>query len=396
MSSATDVHDTRFETIDGTSTAFRLTMGLLALLIVAGLWASWVMYAEGLHVTGLTNRVPWGLQIIMAVFYVGLSAGSLVISSLYAIFGKVEYKPFARISVSLAILFLVAALLSIILDWGRPDRIFVPFQYFNPLSMFTINPFLYCSYIAICAVYLWAMFRERHTLIRVLAVIAVVWAIGVHSGTGMIFGFVPRELYQSALLPPSFIAAAISSGTALMILVILGLFRFTGRRLDEALIVRLGRLLAIFIFGVLYFLLVENLYRWYLPQSREAALYFLFDGASAWVFWGGLILLGSIVPAGILLNRRTGRSIPWIASAAALVVLGVLCERYLIVVPGQTYAPHLLPGMEITSSVLDEGIVGYSIGYLEVVQAIGILAIIGFVFALALKSLRLLPTEARI
>jgi len=396
MSSPAKAMETRFETIEGRSTQFRLMMGVLALLIAAGLWASWVMYAEGLHETGLTNRVPWGLQIIMAVFYVGLSAGSLVISSLYAIFGKKEYKPFARISVSLAILFLVAALLSIILDWGRPDRIFVPFQYFNPLSMFTINPFLYVTYILICSVYLWAMFKERDALIRLMAVVAVIWAIGVHSGTGMIFGFVPRELYQSALLPPSFIAAAVSSGTALMILVILGLFRFTRRPLDDAVVLQLGRLLAIFIFGVLYFIAVENLYRWYLPQSRDAALFFLFGGAHAWVFWGGLIVIGSIIPAAILLNRRTGQSIPWVASAAAMVVFGVLCERYLIVVPGQTYAPHLFPGMEITSSVLEEGIAVYSIGYLEVVQAIGILAIIGFLFVLGLKSLKLLPTEATI
>jgi len=395
MSSPGKATETKFETIEGTSTQFRLMLGVLVVLIAAGLWSSWVMYAEGLHVTGMTNRVPWGLQIIMAVFYVGLSAGSLVISSLYAIFGKQEYKPFARISVSLAILFLVAALLSIVLDWGRPDRIFVPFQYFNPLSMFTINPFLYVSYILICSVYLWAMFRERDVLIKVMAVVAVTWAIGVHSGTGMIFGLVPRELYQSALLPPSFIAAAVSSGTALMILVILGLFRLTKRPLDETLVLRLGRLLGIFIFGVLYFLLVENVYRWYLPQSRDAAMFFLFDGVQAWVFWGGLILLGSVIPAAILLNRRTGQSIPWVAAASALVVFGVLCERYLIVVPGQTYAPHLFPGMEITSSALEEGIVGYSIGYLEVVQAIGILAIVCFLFVLGLKSLKLLPSEAR-
>ena len=395
MSATGEVTETKFETIEGSSTQFRILLGALLLLIIAGLWASWVMFAEGLHVTGLSNRVPWGLQIIMAVFYVGLSAGSLVISSLYAIFGKVEYKPFARISVTLAMLFLVAALLSIILDWGRPDRIFVPFMYFNPISMFTINPFLYISYILICGFYLWAMFKERDLLIKIMAVVAVTWAIGVHSGTGMIFGFVPRELYQSALLPPSFIAAAVSSGTALMILVILGLFKFTRRPLDDALIVRLGRLLAIFIFGVLYFVAVENLYRWYLPQSREAALFFLFDGVQAWVFWLGMILIGSVIPAFLLLHRRPGQSIPWIATASVMVVLGVLCERYLIVVPGQTYAPHLLPGMEITSSPLNEGIAGYSIGFLEVVQAVGILAIIGFLFVLGLKSLKLLPTEAR-
>ena len=49
----------------------------------------------------------------------------------------------------------------------------------------------------------------------------------------------------------------------------------------------------------------------------------------------------------------------------------------------------------ITNSPLNEGIAGYSIGLLEVVQAVGILAIIGFLFVLGLKSLKLLPTEAR-
>ena len=78
-----------------------------------------------------------------------------------------------------------------------------------------------------------------------------------------------------------------------------------------------------------------------------------------------------------------------------MVVFGVLCERYLIVIPGQTFAPHLFPGMEITSSVIEEGVVGYTIGFLEIVQAVGILAIIGFVFVLGLKTLKLLPTEAR-
>ncbi len=387
--------ETRFETIEGRSTQFRLMMGVLVLLSLAGLWSTWVMYSQGLHVTGMTNRVPWGLQIILAVFYVGLSAGSLVISSLYAIFGKTEYKAFARVSVTLAILFLVAALLSIVLDWGRPDRIFVPFQYFNPLSMFTINPFLYITYIGICVVYLWAMFAERAKLIPVIATVAVLWAIGVHSGTGAIFGFVPRELYQSALSPPSFISAALSSGTAMMILVILALFRLTKRPLDDELIVRLGKLLAIFIVIVMYFIATENAYRVYLPQSHHAGMYFLFGGSHSVVFWIGMIFVGMLIPAIILFNKKTGQSIPWITFSSVLVVFGVLCERYLIVVPGQLLPPALFPGWEITYSVLEEGPVTYTIGWLEVVQAVGILGIISFLFVLGLKFLKLLPTEAR-
>ena len=74
------------------------------------------MHAHGLYLSGMTNRVPWGLQIAMAIYYIGLSAGSLVVSSLYGIFGKMEYKPFARVAAYLAMLFLIAGLLSIVTD----------------------------------------------------------------------------------------------------------------------------------------------------------------------------------------------------------------------------------------------------------------------------------------
>ncbi|MHC4662528.1 MAG: NrfD/PsrC family molybdoenzyme membrane anchor subunit [Planctomycetota bacterium] len=387
--------ETKFEQIEGKSTQYFILLAVLALLAIAGLYSTYRMYVEGIYLSGMTNRVPWGLQVILAVFYIGLSAGSLVISSLYAIFGKKEYKPFARISVFLAFLFLVAALLSIISDWGRPDRIFEPFSNFNPLSMLSINPFLYNVYMLICIVYLWAMFKEKEKFIKVIAPIAVIWAIGVHSGTGAIFGFVPRELYQSALLPPSFIAAALSSGTALMILVLLLLFKVTGRSLDEKLIIRLGKLLAIFIVVVMYFMFVENAYRLYLPVSHEAGMYFLFGGFHSGIFWVGLILLGSVVPAIILFNPGTVKQVPWVVISCILVVFGVLCERYIIVIPGQTHAPELFPNKKVVSSALAEGYVGYSISFYEVLQALGVVGIIGFAFVLGLKLFRMMPTEAK-
>jgi len=388
--------EVKFQTIEGKSVQFYLVLLVFALLMLPGAFSTYLMYYQGLHLSGMTNRIPWGLQIILAVFYIGLSAGSLVISSLYGIFGKIEYKPFARIAVYLATLLLIGALLSILTDLGRLDRLSMSFSYFNFLSMLSINPFLYNMYILICIVYLWAMLKEKDRFVKIMALIAVIWAILVHSGTGAIFGFVPRELYQSALLPPSFISAALSSGTALMILVILALFRFTERPLDHRLVVRLGRLLAVFIFVVIYFIFVENAYRLYMPESREAARFFLFDPVNAAIFWGGLITIGSIIPAVVLLNPRTGGSIPWIIFSAVLVVFGVLCERYLIVIPGLAHPTDLLPGMEIADSVIDEGIVYYSASIHEVFQALAVVGMIGFLFVLGLRLLKLLPTEAKI
>jgi hypothetical protein len=93
-------------------------------------------------------------------------------------------------------------------------------------------------------------------------------------------------------------------------------------------------------------------------------------------------------------NSDSGRSIPWIVLASALVVFGVLCKRYVIVLPGLTHPPDLFPGMEIISSTFQEGIVTYSVSFQEVLQALGVLGVIGFLFVLGLKYLELLPTEA--
>ncbi len=90
--------DVKFAPIEGTLTPFYLVTALLALLGVAGAIATYLMHVHGLQLSGMTNRVPWGLQISMAIFYIGLSAGSLVVSGLYGIFGQMQYKPFARIA----------------------------------------------------------------------------------------------------------------------------------------------------------------------------------------------------------------------------------------------------------------------------------------------------------
>jgi Ni/Fe-hydrogenase subunit HybB-like protein len=232
-------------------------------------------------------------------------------------------------------------------------------------------------------------------LTTVVATLAFAWAFCVHSGTGAIFGFGARVLYESPLLPAAFVAAAMASGTALMIVMIVGLFKVTNRHLDDGLVIWLGRFLAICLLVVVYFLFAENAYRVYMVELRPAGLYYLFQGFHGVLFWVGLIFLGCVVPMWILFNSRTGKSIPWIVCASSLVIFGVLCERYVIVLPGLTNAPELFPGWHISDSVIQEGVVSYSISAIEVVQALGVLGVIACLFLLGLKYLALLPTEAR-
>lgn len=383
-----------FTRVEAKSTGLLLFLGILAL---GGLYSFYLMYTQGHYLTGMNNQVPWGLPIVITIYFIGLSAGSLVLSSLSSVFGRTEYKGFARVAAYLAALLLIGALLSLGLDLGRTERIGLAFLYLNPTSIFSWNGFLYSSYILICFVYLWAMFKEKERLVKIIGTLAVVWAIGVHSGTGGIFGFVSaRELYHSPLTPPSFVAAALSSGTALIIILLVLTFKFTNRFLDAHLIVGLSKLLVAFILVVLYFIAVENLTRGYSPANYEATHFLLFSGnVYCLVFWIGLILIGSIIPAIILFNPKTNNSVGWIVFASALVVFGVLCERFIIVIPGQVFPLDLFPGQELSSPFMDGAIGSYFISLPEIVLCLGIIAIIGILYILGLKFFALLPEEAK-
>ena len=144
----------------------------------------------------------------------------------------------------------------------------------------------------------------------------------------------------------------------------------------------------------LYLVAVENFHRGYHAESAEAARFFLFGGLHSLLFWGGTVLVGSVLPLLVLLSKK-GKSVPWIRFAAILVVIGVFCERYLIVLPGLLHPPNLFPGKTVRGTVLSEGIATYSVTFYELLQVLGILSFIALAVLLGLKLLKLLPTEAR-
>ena len=386
---------TKYTKIEGRSREYYIFMLVAGAVASLAPLSALCLYTTGHHITGMTNQVPWGMPIVMAVYLIGASAGSLVLSSMSTVFGKDEFKPFARVASMLAILLIISALMAIILDWGRPDRVLVPFFHFQPRSMFSLNAILYNSYMLIGFLYLLALFAENKKWSKILGLAAVFIAVGVHSGTGAIFGFVyVRELYNSPLLPPSFIAAALSSGTAFMILTLVYTFRATGRVLDDRLIHSLGKLMGVFILVVLYFIFIENVTRSYAPKNYEAASFLLLHGGKYTAyFWLGLILGGLLIPAGIVF-MKTGTSVKWIMAASWLQLIGVLFERYLIVIPAQVLPLELFADKEITSDFMDGQIAEYSVSLIEWTYSLGLIGVVIFGYGFAIKYWALLPTEA--
>jgi Ni/Fe-hydrogenase subunit HybB-like protein len=381
-----------FTTVEGKSRNFYIFITVLSALTLVGFIGFMISYIEGHRVLGSNNIIPWGMPIVIAIYLIGLSAGSLILSSLTYVFGKEEYKPIGRIAVFLAIVLIFGAMVGIALDLGRPEkswRLFVFFVLNNMRSMFAINSILYGGYFVIGVIYLGFIFAENPKFTKMMGLLAIFWAAMVHMGTGAIFGFIAaRPIFYSPLKPFEFLAAAMASGLALLLIAVASVFKLTKRNLDRNIIFPLSRLLCALIIALVVIVLMDKLTHLYSPD-REPTLW-LFTGPFAWIFWGLQVGCAYVLPIILLTHPRTSKSISGVLVASAFVAIGIFGERFALVIPGTAYPLPFYPGKI-------EGIWGaagiFPITPVETLMSIGIFTLMGLFFVLGLKYLELLPVS---
>jgi len=373
-----------FSKIEGKSKEFYTLFVLLSVFSAIGFICFMVSYISGHHVLGSSSIIPWGLPITITIYCIGLSAGSLILSSLTYVFGKEEYRPIARLAVYLAIVLIFGAMIGIALDLGRPEKSWRLFMFFvlnNMRSMFAINGILYGGYFLIGVIYLGAIFAEKYKFIKLMGKIAICWAALVHMGTGAIFGFIAtRPIFFSPIKPFEFLTAAMVSGLALLMIAVVAVFKFTQRSLNQELIFSLSRLL------LAVMVLVDKLTHLYSPH-REATVWLL-TGPYSWIFWVLQVGFAYLLPLLILVHPTYSKNLKGVMVAAFLVVIGIFGERFSLVIPGTAYPLPLYPGKI-------EGIWGmagsFPITPIETFMSLGIFTLMGLLFIVGLKNLELLP-----
>jgi Ni/Fe-hydrogenase subunit HybB-like protein len=381
-----------YSKIDGKSRGFYILLLLFSIFTLIGFICFMVSYISGHHVLGSSSIVPWGLPITVTIYLIGLSAGSLILSALTYVFGKEEYRSIARLAVYLAIILILGAMIGIALDMGRPEKVWRLFMFFvlnNMRSMFAVNGILYGGYFLIGIVYLGAIFAEKLKFIKGMGVLAIFWAALVHMGTGAIFGFIAtRPIYFSPIKPFEFLAAAMVSGLALLVITVVATFKFTKRNLNQELIFSLSRYLRVLIIVLAVMVLVDKLTHLYSPH-RDPTLWLL-TGPYSWIFWTLQVGFAYILPILILFHPRLSKTLKGVMAAAFLVVIGIFGERFVLVIPGTAYPMPLYPGKI-------EGIWGmagsFPITPVESFMSLGIFTLMGLLFLVGLRNLELLPVD---
>jgi Ni/Fe-hydrogenase subunit HybB-like protein len=383
--------DIKFVSVEGNSKNYKIALGILGGLTLLGLICFGLSYTKGHYLFGSSNVIPWGMPIVLAIYFIGLSAGSLILSTLVYVFGQEKYKPIGRMAVLLAIALIFGALVAIATDLGRPEnfwRLFMFFYWNNMTSMFAINTILYGGYFVISIAYLGIIFSGSKVWMKRWGYLAIGWAAMVHMGTGMIFGFMSaREAWFSPIKPLEFVTAAVTSGVALLIVVLVLTMKFTGRDLKKDMVVSLSRLLIVFICVLALLIFLDKMTHLYAPD-RAAVLYSL-TGKYCWIFWFLQIGLVVILPLTILFNKKL-RSIRWIFIASLSVVVGIFFERFFLVIPQAAFPLQYYPGQI-------EGVYGaigsFTITPVEMGMSLGIVTMVGLLFLLGLKFMKALPEK---
>ena len=384
--------------------ALNIAIIVAAVLTVAGiaLWA--VQLTGGMVQTGMRNLDSWGLYITMFMFFVGLSAGGLIISSIPRAFGLEGFGGISKVAVWTSICATVVAIGFVVVDMGQPFRVWELFVYSNLSSPLMWDIIVLMTYLILSCVYLWATLRAEagkvsQLALRVISVIALVCAVMVHTVTAWIFGLqASHELWHTALLGPWFVSSALVCGTALVIVVVIALRKVGYLELDQRHLVKLAKMLGAFCMVDLYFFGCDLLTAGFPGGTGAEVVEMLVFGPLAPFFWTEVV--GTALAAAICFVPAT-RGNGMLVIASLLAIVAIFCKRVQLLVGGfqlpnlemaGVVTPHTVTNWEAGLSAAYQGMV-YWPTMLEFGVCLGVVALGALLLFVGIKKLPLKPAE---
>ena len=311
------------------SSKLKATYGVLGALVVAGV-AAWIyQLANGLGVTGMSNGVSWGLYIACFMFFVGLSAGGLIVASSASVFHIAEYKKVALPAIICSTVCICCAGMFVLIDMGGIQRVWRILVGPNPTSPLVWDVCVISCFLIINIVYLVFMCSKKPGAadkVSIVSRFALPIAILVHSVTAWIFGLQVSKEWYTAIMAPIFVASAMDSGLALLLLALMGLNKSGVFKVENKLISSLAGLLAVCIAVDAFFIGCECLTMAYPGAKGAEALSVMAGGITAPFFWIEIIG-GLLIPFLLMVFAKNRANMKLVGLACVLVVAGVFCKR---------------------------------------------------------------------
>jgi len=366
-----------------TSWRFWLLVLFLGSIVATGVGTWFYQMYRGFGLTGINMPIYWAFYITNFVFWIGISHAGTLISAILRLVNAGWRRPVTRCAEVITVFALMIGALFPIIHLGRPWLFFwlIPYpsergiwpNFRSPLvwDFFAITTYLTGSvlFLFLPMIPEFALVRDRTSGLRsriygalalgwqgtpkqwhrlesamqIMAIAIIPVAVSVHTIVSFDFSMAPVPMWHSAIFGPYFVAGAIFSGIAALILAMAALRKFLHLEayLHPIHFQNLGKLLLMMSLLWAYFTFNERLTVWYGNATAERETLLVTQrGSFAPLFWT-MVACNFVVPF-VILSLRKLRTVSGCVIASFAVVVGMWLERFLIVVPslGHKYLPY--------------------------------------------------------
>ncbi|WP_258103579.1 NrfD/PsrC family molybdoenzyme membrane anchor subunit [Marinoscillum sp. MHG1-6] len=340
----------------------------LLLLFAIGVAAYIYQIRNGLGITAMRDYASWGIYISNFVFFVAISLVGSLVSAILHLAGVSWGRPLNRIAEIIAVSAIVFAGLIIIVDMGRPDRLWHLFAYGRLQSPIIWDVLVITTYLVLSLLLLyfpllpdlaiigkekegtflgrlytrmslnWTGSEKQKMIlkraVKVIAISIIPMAFAIHTVTSWLFATTYRPGWDSTNFGPYFVSGAFLAGAAGVVIAMFFYRRYY--QLEKYLTVshfdKMGRLIVMLSLLYIYFNINEYLVPGFkMKATEEEHLVSLFTGEFSTIFWA-VIGLGMILPTIVLLIPKGRQPVPLVIMSI-LIVVGAWFKRYLIVTP---------------------------------------------------------------
>lgn len=399
-------------------------MTLATLALMAGAWALYMTFSQGLGTWGINNSVAWGWDIINFVWWIGIGHAGTAFTIFLLIFRQKWASSINRTAEAMTVFAVICAALFPLLHMGRPWLAFYIAPYPNTRGPLWVNynsplfwDFLAISTYLLMSITLWylgmipdlATIRDRakskikkaiygffamgwsgsaiqynryESVSKILGGLAAPLVISVHSIVALDFAVSVIPGWHTTIFPPYFFVGAIFSGFAMVLTIMILLrkaFKFqsfvTDRHLEFiAKVLKYGSL----IIGMAY--VTELFIAWY--SGVEYEMYTFLNaratGEFATGFWV-MVICNAILPQ-LFWFKKVRQNVVWLFVISVFINIGMWFERFVILV--SSLSQDYLPSSWVTyhPTLVDIGLyIGtfglFSAGMLMFIRYIPIIAI---------------------
>tara|TARA_B100000497_G_C7656220_1_gene394995 strand:+ start:300 stop:1517 length:1218 start_codon:yes stop_codon:yes gene_type:complete len=371
------------------SKKYHLWMGFLTLFMLIGMYCYSFQLDEGLSVTGMTDRVSWGLYISNFTFLVGVAAAAVMLVMPTYVLKDIDFKQAVLIGEGLAVAALIMCLAFVVADMGGPSVLWhmIPgIGVFNfPNSMLTwdvivLNGYLFLN-ISIPFYILFRHYQGKKSKTSVYvpgALLSVFWAVAIHLVTAFLYqGLQARPFWNNALLGPRFLASAFAAGPALIIIILAIIRTNTAFKIDDKTIKKLALVVTVAAQINLIMLISELFKEFYAPTHHSESAYYLFfglNGKTALLPWIWTSITLNVTATIILTFHKLRNNFKFLFFACFILFVAIWIEKgFGLIVPGFIPGPYGKIA-EYTPTIIEIGV------------TLGIWSLGAFIFTMLAKT----------